>query len=106
VQKYNPTDPTVSLNAEELPVYVSYILFQCRFTYLNQIICVGFYTEIKQNCLVNHLVFSQAQVVDLDHGMKDKNPIESVYFYSKRNPTEASPIKDYQVFMTLKLFYS
>jgi len=27
-------------------------------------------------------------------------------FYSKRNPTEASTIKDYQVFMTLKLFYS
>ncbi|XP_039540206.1 deoxynucleoside triphosphate triphosphohydrolase SAMHD1-like [Pimephales promelas] len=53
VQKH----PTVSLNAEELPVYV----------------------------------------VDLDHGMKDKNPIESVYFYSKRNPTEASPIKDYQL---------
>ncbi|KAG1955778.1 HD domain-containing metal-dependent phosphohydrolase family protein [Pimephales promelas] len=57
VQKYNPTDPTVSLNAEELPVYV----------------------------------------VDLDHGMKDKNPIESVYFYSKRNPTKASTIKDYQL---------
>uniref|UniRef100_A0A8C2IUS8 HD domain-containing protein n=1 Tax=Cyprinus carpio TaxID=7962 RepID=A0A8C2IUS8_CYPCA len=36
-------------------------------------------------------------VVDLDHGMKDKNPIEKVYFYSKRKPNEASPIKDYQV---------
>ncbi|CAM4454073.1 unnamed protein product [Leuciscus chuanchicus] len=57
VQKYKPTDPTVSLNAEELPVYV----------------------------------------VDLDHGMKDKNPIESVYFYSKRNPNQASTIKDYQL---------
>ncbi|KAK7161024.1 hypothetical protein R3I94_003864 [Phoxinus phoxinus] len=57
VQNYNTTDPTVSLNAEELPVYV----------------------------------------VDLDHGMKDKNPIESVYFYSKRNPTQASTIKDYQL---------
>ncbi|KAK7161021.1 hypothetical protein R3I94_003862 [Phoxinus phoxinus] len=57
VQKYNPTDPTVSLNAEELPVYV----------------------------------------VDLDHGMKDKNPIKSVYFYSKRNPTQASTIKVYQL---------
>ncbi|CAM4454622.1 unnamed protein product [Leuciscus chuanchicus] len=57
VQKYNLTDPTVSLNAEELPVYV----------------------------------------VDLDHGMKDKNPIESVYFYSKRNPDKASPIEDDQL---------
>ncbi|XDV16838.1 hypothetical protein PO909_016368, partial [Leuciscus waleckii] len=57
VQKYKPTDPTVSLNAEELPVYV----------------------------------------VDLDHGMKDKNPIESVYFYSKRNPNQASTIKEYQL---------
>ncbi|ROL51980.1 Deoxynucleoside triphosphate triphosphohydrolase SAMHD1, partial [Anabarilius grahami] len=36
-------------------------------------------------------------VVDLDHGMKDKNPIDSVYFYSKRNPNEASTIKDYQL---------
>uniref|UniRef100_A0A9J7YS89 HD domain-containing protein n=1 Tax=Cyprinus carpio carpio TaxID=630221 RepID=A0A9J7YS89_CYPCA len=36
-------------------------------------------------------------VVDLDHGMKDKNPIEKVYFYSKRKPNEASPIKDYQL---------
>ncbi|XDV16881.1 hypothetical protein PO909_016397, partial [Leuciscus waleckii] len=62
VQKYNLTDPTVSLNAEELPVYV----------------------------------------VDLDHGMKDKNPIESVYFYSKRNPNQASTIEDDQVFMTLQ----
>jgi len=51
-------------------------------------------------------MFSQAQVVDLDHGMKDKNPIEFVYFYSKRNPTKASTVKDFQVFMTLKLFYS
>ncbi|XDV16823.1 hypothetical protein PO909_016355 [Leuciscus waleckii] len=66
VQKYKPTDPTVSLNAEELPVYV----------------------------------------VDLDHGMKDKNPIESIYFYSKRNPNQASTIKYYQVLMKLKLFYS
>uniref|UniRef100_A0A672K2P5 HD/PDEase domain-containing protein n=1 Tax=Sinocyclocheilus grahami TaxID=75366 RepID=A0A672K2P5_SINGR len=56
-KKYKPTDPTVSLNAEGLPVYV----------------------------------------VDLDHGMKDKNPIEKVFFYSKRKPNEASPIKDYQV---------
>lgn len=36
-------------------------------------------------------------VVDLDHGMKDKNPIEHVYFYSKRKPDEASTIKDYQL---------
>ncbi|KAL1281479.1 hypothetical protein QQF64_000282 [Cirrhinus molitorella] len=27
-----------------------------------------------------------SKVVDLDHGMKDKNPIDYVYFYSKRNP--------------------
>uniref|UniRef100_A0A8C1KNK5 HD domain-containing protein n=1 Tax=Cyprinus carpio TaxID=7962 RepID=A0A8C1KNK5_CYPCA len=44
-------------------------------------------------------------VVDLDHGMKDKNPIEKVFFYSKRKPNEASPIKDYQVLVTHKLFY-
>uniref|UniRef100_A0A672K4E5 HD domain-containing protein n=1 Tax=Sinocyclocheilus grahami TaxID=75366 RepID=A0A672K4E5_SINGR len=43
-------------------------------------------------------------VVDLDHGMKDKNPIEKVFFYSKRKPNEASPIKDYQVLKTL--YYS
>ncbi|KAK2909499.1 hypothetical protein Q8A67_005336 [Cirrhinus molitorella] len=29
--------------------------------------------------------------------MKDKNPIEYVYFYSKRKPNEASAIKDYQL---------
>ncbi|XP_016118757.1 deoxynucleoside triphosphate triphosphohydrolase SAMHD1-like, partial [Sinocyclocheilus grahami] len=57
VEMYKPTEPTVSLNAEDLPVYV----------------------------------------VDLDHGMKDKNPIEKVFFYSKRKPNEASPIKDYQL---------
>ncbi|XP_016100269.1 deoxynucleoside triphosphate triphosphohydrolase SAMHD1-like [Sinocyclocheilus grahami] len=57
VQKYKPTDPTVSLNADDLPVYV----------------------------------------VDLDHGMKEQNPIENVYFYSKRKPNEASAIKDYQL---------
>uniref|UniRef100_A0A672K9B4 Deoxynucleoside triphosphate triphosphohydrolase SAMHD1-like n=1 Tax=Sinocyclocheilus grahami TaxID=75366 RepID=A0A672K9B4_SINGR len=39
-------------------------------------------------------------VVDLDHGMKDKNPIEKVFFYSKRKPNEASPIKDYQVLLS------
>lgn len=57
VEKYKPTDPTVSLNAEDFSVYV----------------------------------------VDLDHGMKDKNPIDNVYFYSKRKPSEASKIKDYQL---------
>ncbi|KAL1281482.1 hypothetical protein QQF64_000285 [Cirrhinus molitorella] len=57
VEKYKPTDPTVSLNAEDFSVYV----------------------------------------VDLDHGMKDKNPIEYVYFYSKKKPNEAFPIKDYQL---------
>uniref|UniRef100_A0A9J8CDE6 HD domain-containing protein n=1 Tax=Cyprinus carpio carpio TaxID=630221 RepID=A0A9J8CDE6_CYPCA len=57
VEKHKSTDPTVSLNADDLPVYV----------------------------------------VDLDHGMKDKNPIENVYFYSKRKPNEASAIKDYQL---------
>ncbi|XP_016428874.1 deoxynucleoside triphosphate triphosphohydrolase SAMHD1-like, partial [Sinocyclocheilus rhinocerous] len=36
-------------------------------------------------------------VVDLDYGMKDKNPIEKVYFYSKRKPNEASAINDYQL---------
>ncbi|KAL1281505.1 hypothetical protein QQF64_000308 [Cirrhinus molitorella] len=40
---------------------------------------------------------SNKEVVDLDHGMKDKNPIEFVYFYSKRKPNEASVIKDYQL---------
>ncbi|KAL1281473.1 hypothetical protein QQF64_000276 [Cirrhinus molitorella] len=57
IKKYKTTHPTVSLNAEDLPVYV----------------------------------------VDLDHGMKDKNPIQYVYFYSKRKPNKASPIRDYQL---------
>ncbi|KAL1281478.1 hypothetical protein QQF64_000281 [Cirrhinus molitorella] len=57
IKKYNSTGPTVSLNAEDFPVYV----------------------------------------VDLDHGMKDKNPIEYVYFYSKRKPNEASAIESYQL---------
>uniref|UniRef100_A0A673LK60 Si:ch73-236c18.9 n=1 Tax=Sinocyclocheilus rhinocerous TaxID=307959 RepID=A0A673LK60_9TELE len=59
LEKYKPTDPTVSLNTEDLPVYV----------------------------------------VDLDHGMKDKNPIKKVFFYSKRKPNKAFPIKDYQVLL-------
>ncbi len=29
VEKYKPTDPTVSLNVKDLPVDVSYIVFQC-----------------------------------------------------------------------------
>ncbi len=45
------------------------------------------------------------QVVDLDHGMKDKKPIDYVYFYSKRKPNEASKIKDYQVPVTFKPLY-
>ncbi|KAK2909492.1 hypothetical protein Q8A67_005329 [Cirrhinus molitorella] len=57
IKKYKTTDSTVSLNAEDFPVYV----------------------------------------VDLDHGMKDKNPIECVYFYSKRKPNKASAIRDYQL---------
>ncbi|KAK2909490.1 hypothetical protein Q8A67_005327 [Cirrhinus molitorella] len=57
IKKYKTTYPNVSLNADDLPVYV----------------------------------------VDLDHGMKDKNPIEYVYFYSKRKPNKASPIRDYQL---------
>ncbi|KAL0151868.1 hypothetical protein M9458_052873 [Cirrhinus mrigala] len=40
---------------------------------------------------------NKSKVVDLDHGMKDKNPIEYVYFYSKRKPNKASAIKDYQL---------
>ncbi|KAL0151843.1 hypothetical protein M9458_052844, partial [Cirrhinus mrigala] len=40
---------------------------------------------------------NKSKVLDLDHGMKDKNPIEYVYFYSKRKPNKASPIKDYQL---------
>ncbi|KAL1281471.1 hypothetical protein QQF64_000274 [Cirrhinus molitorella] len=36
-------------------------------------------------------------VVDLDHGMKNENPIKKVYFYTKRNHDKASPIEDYQV---------
>ncbi|KAL0151879.1 hypothetical protein M9458_052880 [Cirrhinus mrigala] len=40
---------------------------------------------------------NKSKVLDLNHGMKDKNPIEYVYFYSKRKPNEASPIKDYQL---------
>ncbi|XP_026120864.1 deoxynucleoside triphosphate triphosphohydrolase SAMHD1-like [Carassius auratus] len=45
-------------------------------------------------------------VVDLDHGMKDKNPIEKVFFYSKRKPNEASAIKDYQLSSFLPLRFN
>uniref|UniRef100_A0A672K094 HD domain-containing protein n=1 Tax=Sinocyclocheilus grahami TaxID=75366 RepID=A0A672K094_SINGR len=82
LEKYKPTDPTVSLNAEGLPVYVSYIPNTSHLlSYLHKL-------------AISSLLI---QVVDLDHGMKDKNPIEKVFFYSKRKPNEASPIKDYQV---------
>uniref|UniRef100_A0A672K3I6 HD/PDEase domain-containing protein n=1 Tax=Sinocyclocheilus grahami TaxID=75366 RepID=A0A672K3I6_SINGR len=79
-------NPTVSLNAEGLPVYVSYIPNTSHLlSYLHKL-------------AISSLLI---QVVDLDHGMKDKNPIEKVFFYSKRKPNEASPIKDYQVLVTL-----
>ncbi|KAA0721721.1 Deoxynucleoside triphosphate triphosphohydrolase SAMHD1 [Triplophysa tibetana] len=36
-------------------------------------------------------------VVHMDHGMKGKDPIDSFYFYSKRDPSTAFKIKKYQL---------
>ncbi|WAR11694.1 SAMH1-like protein, partial [Mya arenaria] len=35
-------------------------------------------------------------LVTLDYGMKDKNPIDNVMFYSKKTPNEADPISEDQ----------
>uniref|UniRef100_A0A672K0V8 HD domain-containing protein n=1 Tax=Sinocyclocheilus grahami TaxID=75366 RepID=A0A672K0V8_SINGR len=64
---YKPTDPTVSLNAEGLPVYVSYIPNTSHLL-----------SYLHKPAISSLLI----QVVDLDHGMKDKNPIEKVFFYN------------------------
>uniref|UniRef100_A0A8C2C8U0 HD/PDEase domain-containing protein n=1 Tax=Cyprinus carpio TaxID=7962 RepID=A0A8C2C8U0_CYPCA len=34
------------------------------------------------------------QVVHIDHGMKDKNPMENVYFYNKMDPDKVIPMTD------------
>ncbi|XP_058644398.1 deoxynucleoside triphosphate triphosphohydrolase SAMHD1-like isoform X2 [Onychostoma macrolepis] len=52
-------------------------------------------TEKQKNS--SHISKDVMKVVDLDHGMKDKNPIDNVYFYSKRKPNEASKMKVYQL---------
>ncbi|XP_007932932.1 deoxynucleoside triphosphate triphosphohydrolase SAMHD1-like [Orycteropus afer afer] len=36
-------------------------------------------------------------VINMDYGMKDKNPIDHVYFYCKDNPTEAYKIDKHQI---------
>ncbi len=38
-------------------------------------------------------------MIQLDYNQKKENPIDIVCFYSKRNPTEALPIKKYQVLL-------
>ncbi|KAA0701330.1 Deoxynucleoside triphosphate triphosphohydrolase SAMHD1 [Triplophysa tibetana] len=38
-----------------------------------------------------------SEVVHMDHGMKGKDPIDSFYFYSKRDPSIAFKIKKYQL---------
>ncbi|KAA0721724.1 Deoxynucleoside triphosphate triphosphohydrolase SAMHD1 [Triplophysa tibetana] len=44
----------------------------------------------------SHVDFT-VTVVHMDHGMKGKDPIDSFYFYSKRDPSTAFKIKKYQL---------
>ncbi|KAK9981768.1 hypothetical protein ABG768_001292 [Culter alburnus] len=56
--------------------------------------------EIRQDPNADDFV---VDVVHIDHGMKDKNPMDSVYFYRKRDPNKAFLKKD-QMFLP-KDFY-
>ncbi|XP_048051613.1 deoxynucleoside triphosphate triphosphohydrolase SAMHD1-like [Megalobrama amblycephala] len=58
------------------------------------------YKEIRQDPNADDFV---VDVVHIDHGMKDKNPMDSVYFYRKRDPDKAFLKKD-QMFLP-KDFY-
>lgn len=49
-------------------------------------LCVLFFTGLYK-----------LQVVDLNYGMKDKNPIDHVRFYKKDNPNVAFQIKQEEV---------
>lgn len=42
-------------------------------------------------------VYITLQVVKLNYGMKDKNPIDQVRFYRKDNPDKATKIKKTEV---------
>lgn len=39
----------------------------------------------------------------MDHGMKEKNPFDSISFYSKSNPNLANKIRNYQVTLNVTL---
>lgn len=41
------------------------------------------------------------QILGIDYGKKEKNPIDNVYFYSKKNPTEAFQIRKEQVHIVI-----
>ncbi len=40
------------------------------------------------------------QIINLDYGMKDKNPVDNVRFYLKSNPEVAIRVSKKQVYRT------
>ncbi len=119
VQNCKRTDPTVSLGSGRflsLCKFCCISVLICKQTRLQVFRCMFFCTEIRCSAVYlihpfisafisSQMISSLTQLVDLDHGMKDKNLIDNIYFYSKRKPNETSKINDYQVPITFKPLY-
>lgn len=58
-----------------------------------------FYTKKMVNALIFFSLtkLNYLQVVNLNYGMKDKNPIDFVRFYTKENPNVAIEVKKDEV---------
>uniref|UniRef100_A0A673HL14 Deoxynucleoside triphosphate triphosphohydrolase SAMHD1 n=1 Tax=Sinocyclocheilus rhinocerous TaxID=307959 RepID=A0A673HL14_9TELE len=59
---------------------------------LHNIVCRRLYKCVGQTTAETHL-----DVIHMDYGMKEKNPINNVHFYCKKDPTKAIKIRKKQV---------
>uniref|UniRef100_A0A8C1WIW3 Deoxynucleoside triphosphate triphosphohydrolase SAMHD1 n=1 Tax=Cyprinus carpio TaxID=7962 RepID=A0A8C1WIW3_CYPCA len=73
---------------------------------LHNIVCRRLYKCVGQTTTETHVdsspesaecLFKIMLVIHMDYGMKEKNPINSVYFYCKKDPTIAIKIRKNQV---------
>ncbi|KTF79099.1 hypothetical protein cypCar_00027884, partial [Cyprinus carpio] len=61
---------------------------------LHNIVCRRLYKCVGQTTTETHV--DSSPVIHMDYGMKEKNPINSVYFYCKKDPTIAIKIRKNQ----------
>lgn len=63
---------------------------------ITQCLILQIQIAIRFNC-IHVCIYIALQVVKLNYGMKDKNPIDHVHFYKKENPDEADKIDKSEV---------